>query len=160
VRQQVNNLDKNLPVYGALTMDDVLSAEVASQRFTAGAVGGFAGLAVLLAAVGIYGVMAYAVSHRTHELGVRIALGAGSRSVFRMVLNQGLRLALIGVALGLAASFALTRLIRGLLFGVKPTDPATFALVTVALLAVALAACWIPAHRATRVDPIVALRYE
>ncbi len=160
VRQEVNNIDKNLPVYGAQTMDDVLSSEVASQRFNAVAVVGFAGLAVLLAAVGIYGVMAYAVNQRTHELGVRIALGAGSRNVLKMVLNEGLRLALIGVVLGLAASFALTRLIRGLLFGVKPTDPATFALVTVALLAVALAACWIPAHRATRVDPIIALRYE
>jgi putative ABC transport system permease protein len=104
--------------------------------------------------------MAYAVSHRTHELGVRIALGAGSRNVLSIVLNQGLRVAAVGVALGLVASFALTRLISGLLFEVKPTDPTTFALVTVALLAVALAACWIPAHRATRVDPIVALRYE
>jgi predicted permease len=160
VRQEVNNIDKNLPIYGAQTMNDVLSSEVASQRFNAVAVVGFAGLAVLLAAVGIYGVMAYAVSQRTHELGVRIALGAGSRNVLSMILKEGLRLALVGVLLGLAVSFALTRLIRGLLFGVKPTDPATFAIVTVVLLAVALAACWIPAHRATRVDPIIALRYE
>jgi predicted permease len=160
VREQVSGLDKNLPLYGVQTMDDVLSAEVASQRFNAGAIAGFAGLAVLLAGVGIYGVMAYAVSQRTREMGVRIALGAGPRNVLGMVLNQGLRLALIGVALGLAASFGLTRLMSGLLFGVKPTDPETFVLVTVALLAVALAACWIPARRATRVDPIVALRYE
>jgi ABC-type antimicrobial peptide transport system permease subunit len=104
--------------------------------------------------------MAYAVSQRTREMGVRIALGAGRGNVLRMILSQGFRLALIGVGLGLAASFVLTRLMTGLLFGVKPSDPLTFVLVTAALLAVALAACWIPAHRATRVDPVVALRYE
>jgi ABC-type antimicrobial peptide transport system permease subunit len=160
VRKQVSDLDKNLPLYGVQTMDDVLSAEVASQRFNAGALAGFAALAVLLAAVGIYGVMAYAVSQRTHEIGVRIALGAEPQNVLRMVLNQGLRLALIGVALGLAASFALTRLMNSLLFGVRPLDPETFIVVTAALVAVALGACWIPAYRATRVDPVIALRYE
>ncbi|HEY1472387.1 MAG TPA: ABC transporter permease [Candidatus Acidoferrum sp.] len=160
VRQQVSALDKNIPVCAVQTMDDLLSAEVASQRFNAGALAGFASFAVLLAAVGIYGVMAYAVSQRTREMGVRIALGAGRGNVLRMVLNQGFCLALIGVGLGLAASFALTRLMTGLLFGVKPSDPQTFIFVTAALLAVALAACWIPAHRATRVDPVVALRYE
>ena len=160
VRQQVSALDKNIPVYAVQTMDDLFSAEVASQRFNAGALAGFAGFAVLLAAVGIYGVMAYAVSQRTREMGVRIALGAARGNVLRMILNQGFRLALIGVGLGLAASFALTGLMTGLLFGVKPSDPQTFILVTAALLNVALAACWIPAHRATRVDPVVALRHE
>jgi putative ABC transport system permease protein len=160
VRKQVSELDKNLPLYGVQTMDDVLSAEVASQRFNAGALAGFAGLAVLLAAVGIYGVMAYAVSQRTHEIGVRIALGAERQNVLLMVLNQGLRLALIGVGLGLVASFALTRLMSSLLFGVRPSDPETFIVVTAALVAVALAACWIPARRATRVDPVIALRYQ
>jgi predicted permease len=160
VRQQVSALDKNIPVYAVQTMDDLFSAEVASQRFNAIALATFAGFAVLLAAVGIYGVMAYAVSQRTREMGVRIALGAGRGNVLRMILSQGFRLALIGVGLGLAASFALARLMTGLLFGVKPSDPLTFVLVTAALLAVALAACWIPAHRATRVDPVVALRYE
>jgi ABC-type antimicrobial peptide transport system permease subunit len=104
--------------------------------------------------------MAYAVSQRTREMGVRIALGAGRGNVLRMILSQGFRLALIGAELGLAASFVLTRLMTGLLFGVKPSDPLTFVLATAALLAVALAACWIPAHRATRVDPVVTLRYE
>ncbi len=160
VRTQVSDLDKNLPVFGVQTMDEMLSAEVASQRFNAGALAGFAGLAVLLAGVGIYGVMAYAVSQRTREMGLRMALGAGQSSVLRMILNQGLRLAVIGVALGLAASFALTRLMAGLLFGVKPSDPGTFVFVTGALLIVALGACWIPAWRATRVDPVIALRYE
>jgi putative ABC transport system permease protein len=160
VRAQVSDLDKNLPIYDVQTMDDVLSAEIASHRFNAGAVAGFAGLAVLLAAVGIYGVMAYVVSQRTHEIGVRIALGANRGNVLRMVLGQGLRLTLIGVGLGLAGSIGLTRLLRGLLFGVKPSDPETYVLVTAALLAVALAACWIPARRATQVDPMVALRYE
>jgi len=160
VRKQVSDLDKNLPVYGVQTMEDMLSAEVASQRFNAGALAEFAGLAVLLAAVGIYGVMAYAVSQRTREMGVRIALGAGQGNVLRMILGQGLLLAVIGVALGLASSFGLTRLMTGLLFGVKPSDPETFVFVTTALLVVALGACWIPAWRATRVDPVIALRYE
>jgi putative ABC transport system permease protein len=160
VRQQVSAVDKNIPVYAVQTMDDLVSAEVASQRFNAGALAGFAGFAILLAAVGIYGVVAYAVSQRTREMGVRIALGARRGNVLRMILSQGFRLALIGVGLGLAASFALTRLMTGLLFGVKPSDPPTFILVTAAVLAVALAACWIPAHRATRVDPFVALRHE
>ena len=138
VREQVRDLDKNLPVFGVQTMDEMLSAEVASQRFNAGALAGFAGLAVLLAAVGIYGVMAYAVSQRTREMGLSMALGADTGNVLRMILGQGLRLAVIGVALGLAASFALTRLMSGLLFGVKPSDPETFVFVTGALLAVAV----------------------
>ncbi len=160
LREQVRDLDKNLPVFGVQTMDEMLSAEVASQRFNAGALAGFAGLAVLLAAVGIYGVMAYAVSQRTREMGLRMALGADAGNVLRMILGQGLRLAVIGVILGLVASFALTRLMSGLLFGVKPSDPETFVLVTGALLIVAVVACWIPARRATRVDPVIALRYE
>jgi putative ABC transport system permease protein len=160
VRKQVNDLDKDMPLYGVRTMDDVLSAEVASQRFNAGALAGFAGLAALLAAVGIYGVMAYAVAQRTREIGVRMALGARPETVMGMVLKQGLGLALIGVVLGVGASLALTRLMGGMLFGVKASDPATFVLVAVGLTAVALGACWIPARRATRVDPVIALRYE
>jgi len=160
VRKLVSELDKNLPVYAVRTMDEALAAQVASARFNAGALAAFAALAVLLAAVGIYGVMAYAIGQRTHEIGVRMALGAQPRSVRRMVLKQGLRLALAGVAIGVAASFGLTRLLTSMLFGVKPTDPAVFAGVAVALVAVALAACWIPSHRATQVDPVVALRYE
>src|SRR5882724_1589479 len=160
VRKQVNDLDKDLPLYSLQTMDDVLSAEVASQRFNAGALAGFAGLAALLAAVGIYGVMAYAVAQRTREIGVRMALGARPQTVMGMVLKQGLWLALIGVVLGVGASLALTRLMTSMLFGVKASDPATFVLVAVGLTAVALGACWIPARRATRVDPVIALRYE
>ncbi|HYL64674.1 MAG TPA: ABC transporter permease [Candidatus Methylomirabilis sp.] len=160
VRTQVLDLDKNLPLYDVRTMDDVLSAEVASQRFNAGALAGFAALAVLLAAVGVYGVMAYAVGQRTHEIGVRMALGAAPGAVRGMVLRQGLWLALLGVAIGVAASFGLTRLMRSMLFGVTASDPETFIGVTAALLIVALAACWLPARRATRVDPVIALRYE
>jgi putative ABC transport system permease protein len=160
VRTQVTDLDNGLPIYDVHTMDEVLSAELVSQRFNAGAVAGFAGLAVLLASIGIYGVMAYAVSQRTHEMGVRMALGAAQGKVLRMVLNEGLRLALIGVGLGILASISLSPLIRGLLFGVKTSDPETYALVTVAFMGVALAACFIPARRVTRVDPVVALRYE
>jgi putative ABC transport system permease protein len=160
VRKQAAELDKSLPIYGIETMDEILSADVASQRFHASLLGAFAGLAVLLAAVGIYGVMAYAVGQRTHEIGIRMALGAEPAGMLRMVLAQGLRMALTGVGVGLVGSFTLTRFMRSLLFEVKPTDLVTFAGVPLVLVVVALAASYIPARRATRVDPMVALRYE
>ncbi len=160
VREQVEAIDKELPVYEVETMDSVMAGETASQKFNAYLLGFFAGLAVLLAAVGIYGVMAYAVSQRTREIGIRMALGAAPSQVRGMMLRQGLWLALTGIVCGLTASFALTRLMRNLLYGIKPTDPVTFAGVSAILLVVAMVACWIPARRATRVDPTIALRYE
>lgn len=160
VRSLVSDLDRNLPLFSVETMDSLLSSQVASQRFNAALLGGFAVFALLLAALGIYGVMAYAVGQRTHEIGVRIALGAAPHSVLRMILSRGLWLAAAGLAIGLAASFALTRFLRTLLYGVKPTDPPTFLAVTLLLLAVCFGACWLPARRAMRVDPIVALRHE
>jgi ABC-type antimicrobial peptide transport system permease subunit len=120
----------------------------------------FAGLAIVLASVGLYGVIAYLVAQRTHEIGVRMALGARSRDVLRMVLGHGLRLVVIGVVLGLAGALALTRFLTGQLYGVRPTDPLTFVAVTVLLALVALAATWLPARRAARVDPMIALRNE
>jgi ABC-type antimicrobial peptide transport system permease subunit len=120
----------------------------------------FAVLALLLAALGVYGVISYSVRRRTHELGLRIALGAQSRDVLKLILTQGLKLALVGVVIGLLAAFALTRWMESMLFGVRPTDPLTFMLIALALTMVALVACWIPARRAAKLDPIVALRDE
>jgi putative ABC transport system permease protein len=160
LRKVIADADANVPLFSIQTMDEIISTTVASQRFNAAILGGFAGLAVLLAAVGIYGVMAYAVGQRTHEIGVRMALGAERADVLRMILRQGLGLALLGVAIGLGASFGLMRLMKTMVFGVTTSDPVTFAAVTGVLVGVALIACWIPAHRATKVDPVIALRYE
>jgi ABC-type antimicrobial peptide transport system permease subunit len=149
-----------VPVYDVETLDETLAAQAASQRFNMALLIGFAMLALLLSAVGIYGVMAYAVGQRTHEIGIRLALGALPADVLRMILLQGAWLAALGVVLGLGAGIALTRLLSSMLFEITPTDTFTFVLAAIVLFAAALAACWIPARRATKVDPLVALRYE
>jgi ABC-type antimicrobial peptide transport system permease subunit len=142
------------------TFSQVYSASLGSRRFNLILIGFFGIAALMLATAGVFGVMAYSVSRRTREIGVRVALGASSHDVLRMILGQGLRTVLIGVAIGLAGSLALTRTVESLLFGVTATDPLTFAAVILLLVAAALLACYIPARRATRVDPMVALRYE
>jgi putative ABC transport system permease protein len=141
-------------------MTALLSESVAQPRFNALMIGLFAALAFILAAIGIYGVINYDVTQRTGEIGVRMALGAQSRDVVRLILRQGILLTLGGLGAGIAGAFALTRLLSGLLFEVKPSDPLTYVLVSVLLAVVAIAACLIPARRATKVDPLVALRYE
>jgi ABC-type antimicrobial peptide transport system permease subunit len=147
-------------VFGETTMQELVSASLAQRRFAMQVVGLFGVLALFLAGIGIYGVMAYSVTQRTREIGIRMALGASAGNILRWLLGQGMRLTLIGVGLGLFGALALTRLLRGLLFGVAPTDILTYAALTLALAAVALLACFIPARRATKVDPLVALRYE
>jgi len=158
VRNEVWAIDKDQPVTSVKTMGQMRSESMASLRFNTIALSIFAGIGLCLAVVGIYGVMAYSVGQRTHEIGIRMALGAQPGSVMKMVLRQGMSLVLIGVVIGLAASFALTRIMATLLFGVTPTDPLTFALIAVSLTLVALVANYIPARRATKVDPLVALR--
>jgi putative ABC transport system permease protein len=142
------------------TFQQIYSASLGSRRFNVILIGFFGITALLLAAAGVFGVMAYSVSRRTREFGVRVALGATTQDVLRMVLGQGMRTILIGVAIGIVGSFALTRAVSSLLFGVTATDPVTFGAVTLLLIGVALLACYIPARRATKVDPVVALRYE
>lgn len=160
VRAAVRDLDPTLPVYELQTMSDVVADSLVRPRFLSLLLAAFSAIALLLAAVGIYGVMAYSVSQRTQEIGVRMALGAGTTDVLKMVLGQGTKLAAIGIALGLLGAFALTRLMSTLLFQVSVTDPITFASVVALLTFVALLACYIPARRATKVDPMIALRYE
>jgi predicted permease len=156
----IRKVDASLPVTQVMTMEDLLSSSVSPRRFSAVLIGIFAGLALLLAAVGIYGVMSYVVGRRTHEIGIRMALGAQPSDVRRLVVNRGVKLAVAGVAIGLAGAFALTRLLSSLLFGVSPADPLTFAGVALLLTGAAMLACYVPARRAMRVDPLVALRYE
>jgi putative ABC transport system permease protein len=160
VRQQVRAIDPDQPIYSVRTMDEIRAESVAPERLNLTLLSIFAGIALVLAIVGIYGVMSYSVTQRTHEIGIRMAIGAQPRDVFRMVIGQGMMLALIGVGLGLVGAFGLTRLMTSMLFGVEPTDPATFAAIAVLLTVVALVACYLPGRRATRVDPVVSLRYE
>jgi len=160
VRQAVWSVDRNQTVSNIRTMDEILSEEVAQRRIGMTLLAAFAALALLLASLGIYGVLSYAVAQRTQEIGIRKALGADRKDVLQMVVADGMRLAAAGIAIGLGVSFALTRLMAGLLFGVRASDPRTLGAVTLLLIAVALAACYIPARRAAKVDPMIALRCE
>jgi putative ABC transport system permease protein len=160
VRNAIWSVDKDLPISRVRTMEQVRSASVAPQTFDLLLLGLFAVLDLTLAAIGLYGVISYSVTQRNHEIGVRMALGAASRNVLRQVLTEGAWLAIIGLAIGLAVGVALTRLMSSLLYEIAATDPLTFLGVGVLLTLVALVAFYIPARRATRVDPIVALRYE
>ena len=160
IKSQIWSIDPHQPVASVATMEQVLANSVAARRFNMVLIGVFAALALALSALGIYGVISYTVSQRTHEIGIRVALGARGSHVLRLVVGQGMALALAGVGVGLAAAAGLTRLMSTLLFGVSPTDAPTFVVVAVLLSGVALAACIVPARRATKVDPMVALRYE
>jgi putative ABC transport system permease protein len=160
VLHSVWSLDKDQPVGDIRTMEDLLWVSVAKARFSTVMLGLFAGMALLLAVTGIYGVVSYGVAERTREIGIRVALGAQRSDVLRMVLRQGLILAACGVGVGVAMAVAATRLMASLLFGTSPSDPATFASVASLLIAMALLACYVPARHAMQVDPMVALRNE
>jgi len=160
IRRIVAEVDKSAPVSEVKTMEHIVDEAVTQPRFNLFLLGLFGGIALLLSAAGIYGVTAYAVTQRTHEFGIRMALGAQVGDVLKMILGQGMRLIAVGIVIGLLASFALTRLLKSLLFGVSVTDPLTFVAITLLLIFVALLACYIPARRATKVDPLIALRYE
>jgi putative ABC transport system permease protein len=160
LRQAVTEMDKDQPLYDVRTMDALVARSVARQRFSMTLIGVFAVLAMLLAAVGIFSVMSFLVSQRTHEIGVRMALGAQPRDILSMVVRQGITLTLVGVCVGLVGAFAITRLMSGLLYEVSATDPLVYGGITALLASVALLACYMPARRATKVDPLIALRYE
>ena len=153
-------IDKNAPLTAAATMGEIVTASLGAPRYQTILLATFGGLGLLLAMVGTYGVISYGVSQRTHEIGVRMALGASRSDILRLVMREGMLLATMGVVVGIAGALALTRFLTSLLFGVKPTDPATFVGVALALLLAAMAACYVPARRAMRVDPMVALRHE
>src|SRR5205807_877316 len=155
----VQAVNSALPVFGAATLDETVSRSLAVRRFSMELIALFAPTAVLLAGIGIYGVISYMVNERTHEIGVRLALGAQPTDVMHMVLSQGVRLALVGAGVGLAGALVVSHAMSSLLYGVSPSDPLTFGVVAGTLTVVALAACYVPARRAIRVDPIVALRY-
>jgi ABC-type antimicrobial peptide transport system permease subunit len=158
IRGAIQSVDPTLPVFGVTSMDEVLDASLASRRFSANLVAGFAAMALLLASIGIYGLLAYMVGQRSREIGLRLALGAQRADVLRLVLRKGVVLAALGIVAGLIFSASTASLMASLLYGVRPHDPAVFLMVPLLLLVVAVAASYIPAWRATKVDPIVALR--
>ena len=160
IANAVHQLDKEQPVLDVVSMDSILAESLSQQRFNMLLLATFSGLALFLAAIGIYSVLAYSVRRRVREIGVRMALGAQRGDILRMILGQGTKLALIGAGIGIAGALAMTRLMSSQLFGVTATDPLTFLSVSALIVVVALLACYIPARRATKVDPMVALRYE
>ncbi len=160
VRAAVKEIDPDQPIYNPRTMDEIRAESVAPERLNLTLLSLFAGLALVLAIVGIYGVMSYSVTQRTHEIGIRMAIGARPRDVFAMVLGHGMKLTLLGVGIGLVLAFILTRLMETMLFGVAPTDATTYAAISVLLVSVALLACYLPGRRATKVEPTISLRYE
>ena len=160
IRREVQAIDKDQPLANVRTLEALMAQSVAPRRFNLLLLGLFAAVALLLGAIGLYGVLSYVLTQRTRELGIRMALGAQAGDVLRLIIKHGMALALVGVVIGLAAAFALMRLMSGLLFGVSATDPLTFVLIALLLLAVALLACYVPARRATKVDPLIALREE
>jgi putative ABC transport system permease protein len=160
IRAELSAVDRNIPLTRVQIFDDYMSRSLAKMRFNTLLLSIFAGTALVLTAIGIYGVMAYSVTQRTSEIGIRIALGAGKNSIFRLVVGQAMTLVAISLVLGLAGAFAATRLLNSLLFGVGASDPVTFVAIGLLVSAVALIAAWLPARRAIRVDPIIALRAE
>ena len=160
VRKEVQSVDPTIPVFGAQTLVQTLSESLSQRRFSMEMIASFAAMALLLAALGIYGVISYTVTQRTHEIGVRLALGAQRRNILAIVLGQGLRLVLTGAVAGLIGAVIIGQLMASLLYGVRPTDPMTFAVVVLLLIVVAMIACYLPARRAMNVDPMVALRHE
>jgi ABC-type antimicrobial peptide transport system permease subunit len=160
VRAAFRSVDPNLPIAGVSTMDNLIEQSTGSRRFAMLLLGGFAALAMVLASIGLYGVMSYTVTQRARELGVRVALGADTRAVMALVMGQGARLALVGVGIGLAASLAVTRLLKNMLFNLSATDPTPFVTISLLLIVLALLASYLPARRATRVDPMQSLRAE
>jgi putative ABC transport system permease protein len=160
LRAALTSTDKSLPVYALKPMTDYLRDSLARRRFNMVLLSAFSGIALVLAAIGIYGVISYSVAQRTREMGIRMALGAQTRDVLKLIVRQAMMLTLAGVAIGLLAAFVLTRLMKSLLFSVSVTDPITFGVIALLLTLIALLACLIPARRATKVDPLVALRYE
>jgi ABC-type antimicrobial peptide transport system permease subunit len=160
VTSAVHQVDRETPVVSVVTMEGLISASLSPWRFNVLLLGAFAGLALVLSAVGIYSVLSYAVRRRVREIGIRMALGATHADVLKMVVSDGMKPILLGVAIGLAAAFALSRVVTSLIYGVRATDPLTFAGVSILLVDVGFLATIFPAYRATRVDPMVALRYE